>query len=69
LLCGYPPFYGDSDPEIFASVRSGKYSFDTPEWVGVSNEAKDLINKLLLLTPSKRLTAAQVCLFGFMALF
>ncbi|KAF0692587.1 Aste57867_16342 [Aphanomyces stellatus] len=59
LLCGYPPFYGDSDPEIFASVRSGKYSYDTPEWVGVSAEAKDLINHLLLLDASKRLTAAQ----------
>ncbi|ETV86994.1 CAMK/CDPK protein kinase [Aphanomyces astaci] len=59
LLCGYPPFYGDSDPEIFSSVRTGKYSYDTPEWVGVSAEAKDLINHLLLLNPSKRLTAAQ----------
>ncbi|KAH9099353.1 hypothetical protein Ae201684P_018369 [Aphanomyces euteiches] len=59
LLCGYPPFYGDSDPEIFASVRSGKYSYDTPEWVGVSAEAKDLIDHLLLLDASKRLTAAQ----------
>ncbi|OQS05504.1 calcium-dependent protein kinase [Thraustotheca clavata] len=59
LLCGYPPFYGDSDPEIFASVRSGKYSYDTPEWNGVSKEAKDLIDHLLLLNPSKRLTADQ----------
>ncbi|ETW05679.1 CAMK/CDPK protein kinase [Aphanomyces invadans] len=59
LLCGYPPFYGDSDPEIFQSVRAGKYSYDTPEWVGVSAEAKDLIDHLLLLNPSKRLTAAE----------
>ncbi|EQC29453.1 CAMK/CDPK protein kinase [Saprolegnia diclina VS20] len=59
LLCGYPPFYGDSDPEIFASVRSGKYSYDTPEWAGVSKEAKDLIDHLLLLNASKRLTAEQ----------
>uniref|UniRef100_K3WYN0 Protein kinase domain-containing protein n=1 Tax=Globisporangium ultimum (strain ATCC 200006 / CBS 805.95 / DAOM BR144) TaxID=431595 RepID=K3WYN0_GLOUD len=44
LLCGYPPFYGDTDPEIFASVRAGRYDFDSPEWTQVSNEAKDLIS-------------------------
>lgn len=59
LLSGYPPFYGDSDPEIFASVRSGRYSFDTPEWIGVSSEAKDLINNLLQLNPKQRLTSEQ----------
>lgn len=59
LLCGYPPFYGDTDPEIFASVRAGRYDFDSPEWTSVSNEAKDLISKLLLVEPSKRLTAQE----------
>lgn len=59
LLSGYPPFYGDSDPEIFASVRSGVYSFDTPEWTGVSQDAKNLINNLLKLNPKERLTAEE----------
>ncbi|TMW66403.1 hypothetical protein Poli38472_004168 [Pythium oligandrum] len=60
LLCGYPPFYGDTDPEIFASVRAGRYDFDSPEWADVSAEAKDLISKLLLVDASKRLTSEQV---------
>ncbi|KAG6622787.1 CAMK/CDPK protein kinase [Phytophthora cinnamomi] len=60
LLCGYPPFYGDTDPEIFASVRAGRYDFDSPEWTNVSNEAKDLISHLLLVDASKRLTADEV---------
>ncbi|CAH0476674.1 unnamed protein product [Peronospora belbahrii] len=60
LLCGYPPFYGDTDPEIFASVRSGRYDFDSPEWTNVSDEAKDLISRLLLVDASKRLTAEEV---------
>lgn len=59
LLCGYPPFYGDTDPEIFASVRAGRYDFDSPEWAHVSAEAKDLISRLLLLDASKRLTADE----------
>lgn len=59
LLCGYPPFYGDTDPEIFASVRAGRYDFDSPEWTHVSAEAKDLISRLLLLDASKRLTADE----------
>ncbi|GMF43005.1 unnamed protein product [Phytophthora fragariaefolia] len=60
LLCGYPPFYGDTDPEIFASVRAGRYDFDSPEWTNVSEEAKDLISRLLLVDASKRLTADEV---------
>ncbi|TYZ58870.1 hypothetical protein PybrP1_000506 [[Pythium] brassicae (nom. inval.)] len=59
LLCGYPPFYGDTDPEIFASVRAGRYDFDSPEWTTVSAEAKDLISRLLLLDAAKRLTADE----------
>jgi hypothetical protein len=31
LLCGYPPFYGDTDNEIFASVRRAEFTF--PRWV------------------------------------
>jgi len=59
LLCGYPPFYGDSDRQILESVKKGKFAFDGEEWEGVSKEAKDLITKMITL-PTKRLTAAQV---------
>ncbi len=43
LLCGYPPFYGNTDSEIMQAVKKGKYDFDGSEWSGVSKEAKDLI--------------------------
>jgi calcium-dependent protein kinase len=54
LLCGYPPFYGDSDNEIFESVKIGRYEFPSPEWDDISEDAKDFINSLLKLDPSAR---------------
>lgn len=47
LLCGYPPFYGNTDPQILESVKKGKYDFSGPEWKHVSDSAKDLIRKCL----------------------
>lgn len=61
LLCGYPPFYGKNDAEIFASVRRGQYEFQSPEWDTVSNKAKDFVNALLMVKPADRPTASQVC--------
>jgi calcium-dependent protein kinase len=59
LLCGYPPFYGDTDNQIFDSVRTGRFDFPSPDWDGISDSAKDFICNLLKRDPSKRSTAAQ----------
>jgi len=59
LLCGYPPFYGDSDNEIFDSVRTGQYDFPANEWDEISQDAKDFIESLLKQDPSERLSASQ----------
>ena len=47
LLCGYPPFNGPSDAIIMEKVKTGAFSFNTEEWKFISNEAKDLIVKML----------------------
>ena len=47
LLCGYPPFYGDSDTQIFESVKIGKFDFPSPEWDDISQSAKDFVMDLL----------------------
>lgn len=57
LLCGYPPFNGNSDKEIISSVLSGKYTIDEPEWADVSTDAKDLVQKLLTYDSDKRINA------------
>ena len=54
LLCGYPPFYGDSDAEIFDSVRTGKFDFPSPEWDGISSTAKEFVRYLLQKDPKTR---------------
>lgn len=59
LLCGYPPFYGDSDTQIFQSVRTGIYDFPSPDWDTISQDAKDFIDALLQLDPKKRPTTEQ----------
>lgn len=58
LLCGYPPFEGDSDIEICQSIMKGKIEFDGEEWDEVSKEAKNLIMSLIC-KPEKRLTADE----------
>ncbi|CAD8207367.1 unnamed protein product [Paramecium pentaurelia] len=59
LLTGLPPFNGRTDAEILKAVKSGVYKLDIPQFNGVSNDVKDLIQKMLT-KPDQRLTAGQV---------
>lgn len=43
VLCGVPPFNGDSEKEIIQKVKEGRVSFSSPVWKGISQEAKDFI--------------------------
>ncbi len=59
LLCGYPPFTGNSDKEVYNIISQVKYDFNKPAWKNVSKYAKELIKNML--TPAKnRYTAIQV---------
>ena len=40
-------------------IKLGKYSTNDKRWNKASNEVKDLINKLLVIEPNKRLTAFE----------
>lgn len=59
LLCGYPPFFGDSDAEILTRVRGGVFSFNDADWRHVTELAKDLIRGLLRMSEVERITAKQ----------
>jgi len=58
LLTGRPPFTNDSS-SIRIQVMSGQYNTSGPEWAQLSNEAKDLIAKLLTVDPEARITSAE----------
>ena len=57
LLCGYPPFNGETDDEIYLEVLKGKFEFPEEDWSEVSDEAKALIKKMLTKDVNKRITA------------
>jgi len=58
LLCGYPPFNGNSDKEIIQAVLAGKFTVeDDQEWADVSQDAKDLVKKLLTYDSDNRISA------------
>eukprot|EP01060_Flectonema_neradi_P002496 TRINITY_DN1154_c4_g1_i1.p1 TRINITY_DN1154_c4_g1~~TRINITY_DN1154_c4_g1_i1.p1 ORF type:complete len:421 (+),score=63.32 TRINITY_DN1154_c4_g1_i1:65-1264(+) len=56
LLTGEYPFYGRQLQDVFQSIVKKKFKFYTP----VSNEAADLIQKLLTKDESKRITAEEI---------
>ena len=58
MLSGCPPFFGEETEAILESVKKRDFEFDTKIWETVSDDAKDLIIKLLCL-PKDRLTADQ----------
>jgi len=61
LLGGYPPFYesGDDQKALYKKIVNASYNFHDEHWSGVSEEAKDLVRKLLVIDPTRRLAVDQ----------
>ena len=59
FIVGHAPFDGRSNRDIMEKIKGGKYLKNEKRWKKASNEVKDLINKLLVLEPEKRLTAFE----------
>ncbi|PNS15874.1 Serine/threonine-protein kinase ppk18 [Sphaceloma murrayae] len=56
-LYGYPPFHAPTPEEVFQNILARKIFWPEPDEDCASDEAKDLINKLLVLDPKERLGA------------
>ncbi|XP_076434637.1 phosphorylase b kinase gamma catalytic chain, liver/testis isoform-like [Babylonia areolata] len=59
LLYGDYPFHHRRQGKLTQMIRSGINSADPLKWEGISESAKDLILKLLVLDPKARLTAEE----------
>lgn len=56
LLCGYPPFYEESESKLFSKIMKAQYEFDSPFWDNISESAKDFIRNMMQKNPSMRYT-------------
>ncbi|KAF7831285.1 calcium-dependent protein kinase 2-like [Senna tora] len=60
LLSGVPPFWAETEKGIFDSILQGDIDFESQPWPSISTSAKDLVSKMLIQDPKKRITSAQV---------
>ena len=59
LLIGQPPFFGKNENEISQAIKTGKYDINNKQYLSLSQNAKDLIAKLLKYNPQERITALE----------
>ncbi|GMY14395.1 calcium-dependent protein kinase 26-like [Fagus crenata] len=60
LLSGVPPFWAETKQEIFNEVLHGDLDFSSDPWPNISESAIDLVRKMLVRDPRKRITAHAV---------
>ena len=66
LLSGKPPFDGPNDKLIQCRILSDqRHQFNEDDFGHVSEDAKDLINRLLERDPKKRITAREALMHPF----
>jgi serine/threonine protein kinase len=59
MLCGYEPFYGETDDELKAANKAAVIDFPSEDWANVSASAQDLVKQMMHADPAKRLDARQ----------
>ncbi|KAL6202778.1 hypothetical protein ACLB2K_026483 [Fragaria x ananassa] len=60
LLCGVPPFWAETEQGVAQAIIRSVIDFKRDPWPRVSDNAKDLVTKMLDPDPKKRLTAQGV---------
>ncbi|XP_035829689.1 serine/arginine repetitive matrix protein 2 [Aplysia californica] len=65
LLCGAPPFWNRRQMMMLRAIMNADYTFNSPEWDDISDPPKNLIQKLLVVNPEKRLTAHEALAHPF----
>ncbi|KAF5473295.1 hypothetical protein F2P56_009917 [Juglans regia] len=60
LLCGFPPFWAETEQGVAQAIIKSVVNFKKDPWPKVSDNAKDLVKKMLNPDPKRRLTAQEV---------
>lgn len=60
MLCGFPPFWGNSNDAIFDAIQHNELQFKSSKWRNVSEPAKDLIRATLMKDPKKRISSLDI---------
>ncbi|KAG8499125.1 hypothetical protein CXB51_005588 [Gossypium anomalum] len=60
LLCGVPPFWEETEQRMAQAIIRSAIDFKRDPWPKVSDNAKDLVKKMLNLDPKQRLTVQDV---------
>lgn len=63
ILCGYPPFHSECaglfTEQMKRRIKAGDYSFPSPDWDNISDTAKNVVRKLLVINPAERMTIQE----------
>ena len=57
LLVGYPPFESDNETDLKKEIYEGGIKFDPSDWDHISEEAQDLVRKLMTIEQGKRINS------------
>nr|XP_047142167.1 MAP kinase-activated protein kinase 5-like [Hydra vulgaris] len=65
MLCGYPPFYSENPRKQLSQgmkrrIMEGEYDFPAPEWSKISDLAKDVIKRMLVIDSKNRMTIHEL---------
>jgi len=60
LLSGVPPFWGDTEQQIFDSILKGRLDFSSDPWPKISPSAQDCVKRMLVQDPRRRATADDI---------
>uniref|UniRef100_A0A8C6KH49 Serine/threonine-protein kinase DCLK2 n=1 Tax=Nothobranchius furzeri TaxID=105023 RepID=A0A8C6KH49_NOTFU len=62
LLCGFPPFRSENNiqEDLFDQILLGQLDFPSPYWDSITDSAKELILKMLLVNAEARYSAQDV---------
>ncbi|KAI8089035.1 kinase-like domain-containing protein [Halteromyces radiatus] len=59
-LCGFPPFNADiAPPSLKEQILRGLYTYPAKYWDDISEEAKDLVDRLLTVDPKSRINVDE----------